>query len=281
MRSRKLMLAAMMDVMMMMSTGWASILGQVLSAQNECMATYTYDNEAVLDIKIKRTEVYPDKLVITFADGSLSKVESIVCYGTDFSVIEENPQFSFSGNKLTIETQNADMISGLHIEENSNIYFKVRYLDSDSYAMLVYSWADDFGYMTGGDEDTYYTQEEKDEQEADALALAEAENAAYNKLLGTWVNESETVRIEFSYGEDGFDKEFTVYEFADDEWVERENVFITGVSEDEAYESMEITLYDNPYYGCAYYFYLCNDNTGMECRYSDEKFVKAEKSFEE
>lgn len=249
----------------------------VLTACGHKMSTYAYENEAVLDIKIKKTEAYLDKLVITFADDSLSGVESIVCYGADFLIIEEQPQFSFRGNTLTIETQKADMISGIHVVENEYLYFDVRYLDSDSYAMLVYSWADDVGYMASGDENSYYTQEEKEEQEAKATALVEAEEAAYNKLLGLWNNESGTVRIEFSCDEDNSGKKFTVYELADDEWVEREVISISAVTEEESYESVEITLYDNPSWGCAYYFYLCNDNTEMECSYSDEKFVKTEK----
>lgn len=248
------------------------VMASMLIACGNKIAVHKYNNDPVLDIKINKTEVYPDKLVVKFAGGSLSDVKSVVCYGTDFSVIEEQPEFGFRGNTLTIKTSNAEKISGLHVEENGNLYFKVRYLDSDSYVMLVYSLADDYGYMTNGDESAYYTQKEKDEQEAQARKLAEAENAVYDKLLGNWINQSETTRIEFYYGEDGFDKEFKVYEKAGDEWVEKETVFITDVREQEAFESMEITLYDNPYWGCAYSFYLCDDGSGMECDYSDEKF---------
>ena len=41
---------------------------------------------------------------------------------------------------------------------------KVRYLDSDNYAMIVYTWADDIGMMPEGELDTYYTEEEKQKQ---------------------------------------------------------------------------------------------------------------------
>ena len=106
--------------------------------------------------------------------------------------------------------------------------------------------------------------------------MAEAEEASFNKLLGIWKNGSDTVRIEFSYDEDSLSKKFTVNELTDNEWVEREVIFISAVTEVDSYESVEITLYDNPSWGCAYEFYLYNDNTRMECSYSDEKFLKTE-----
>lgn len=240
--------------------------------------TYRYDNEAVLGVKIKKTVVYEDKLVIKFAFGSLSEVEDVECYGADFAVIEEEPQFSFWGNTLTIKTQNADKISGIRVVENEDLHFNVRYLDSDSYVMLVYTWADDLGYDVTGDRDSYYTQEEKDEQEARAIALAEAEEAAFQKLYGVWENESETIRVEFSYAEDDL-KKVTLYLRIADRWVEKvaeEEILISSVDEGIFDGANRITLYDNPSWGCAYEFYLYNGDTEMECSYSDERFVKVE-----
>ncbi len=246
----------------------------MLTACSSNVTTYTYEKEEIEGVKIEKTEIYQDKLVIKFAKDSFSKVERVECYGADFSVIEEQPEFSFRRNTLTIETQNASLISGLYVEENEGFYMKVRYLDSDAYAMIVYAEYDDAGLLSSGDKDAYYTQEEKDEQEARKIALAEKENASYEKLLGTWVNESETVCIKFLPDVDSVEKRFTVYELTGNEWIERENVYVSSVTEEEAFDSVEITLYDNPYWGCAYYFYICNDNTGMECDYSDGKFVK-------
>lgn len=246
----------------------------MLTACSHNVTTYTYDNEDVVGVEIDKMKVYPDKLVIHFAEDSLSEVEEVTCYRADFSIVEEQPQFSFRGSTLTIETEHADTISGIRVKENEYMYFDVRYLDSDSYAMLVCSWADDVGYMTEGDKVAYYTEEEKEEQKARAAALAEEEKALYDKLLGLWINESETVRVEFLYNQSSDEKSFVVYECIDDEWKESDQVNVTTVTEEEAYQSVEITLYDNPYWGAAYYFYLCNDGSGMECSYSDEKFVK-------
>lgn len=168
-----------------------------LTACSMSATTYTYQNDEVEGVKIEKTEIHRDKIVIQFAKDSFSKVEHVVCYGADFAVLEEQPEFLFRSNTLTIETENAGLISGLYVEENQEFYMKVRYLDSDAYAMLVYAEYDDAGLMISGNKDTYYTQEEKAEQEAKELALAEKENSSYGKLVGTWMNESENVSISF------------------------------------------------------------------------------------
>lgn len=241
--------------------------------------TYRYDNEAVLGIEIKKTVFYEDKIVIKFAFGSLLEVEDVECYGADFKLIEEEPEFYFWGNTLTIKIQNADQVSEICVVENDNLHFNVRYLNSDSYAMLVYAWCTDVGYSTTGDRDSFFTQEEKDEQEARAIALAEAEEAAFQKLYGVWENESKTIRVEFSYAEDGLHKKITIYLPVADKWVEKvgeESILISSVDEGTFNGANMITLYDNPSWGCAYKFYLYNEDTEMECSYSDERFVKVE-----
>ena len=97
------------------------------------MTTYTYENEAILDIKIEKSEAYIDKLVVTFAEDSISGVKKAECYSSDFTVIEEEPEFSFKNDVLTIETDNADMISGMKVwDSDRDLYFYVRYMDSDS-----------------------------------------------------------------------------------------------------------------------------------------------------
>lgn len=250
------------------------VFGTLTACGNE-MTTYTYDNEAVNNIEIEKTEVYLDKLVIKFANNSLSKVTNVRCYGSDFSIVEMEPHFSFKRNTLTIETQNADMISGITVRVDNDFYFNVRYLDSDSYAMLVYDWvAYDIGFEEYGDVNAYNTEEEKDLQEARFAVLADTEEIAYCKMLGMWTNESETVRIEFSYTEDEFYKEITVHQFSGDEWIVERTVPITSASEQNADEYVQVTLFDNPSWGYAYGFYFYSDYTEMECEFSDERFVK-------
>lgn len=259
-----------------LSIGILLISLSMFSACGDKRTTYTYKNEPVFAIQIKRTEVYADKLVITFAKDSLSGVKGVKCYGSDFSVIEEEPVFSFKGNALTIETDNADMISGLRVwESNRDLYFDVRYLNSESYAMLVNAWADDIGYMVNGDEDAYYTREEKDERKELEELQAEAEAFAYSKLVGEWVNESENTRITFDF-DDQLYRYFTVYILTDGEWAEYDTMYISNLTEQDSGKFTDIILYDNPSWGRAVSFSLLDDESGMECSYSDEKFIRTE-----
>lgn len=249
----------------------------LLTACGSATTTYEYDNEAIHGIEIKKTVFYKDKIVIKFANDSLSRVGNVRCYGEDFTILEKEPQFSFSGNTLTIETQNADKISGITVRVDNDLFFNVRYLDSDSYAMLVYAWvAYDIGFEEYGDVNAYNTEEEKELQEARFVLLADTEEIAYSKMLGMWTNESETVRIEFSYTEDEFYKEITVHQFSGDEWIVERTVPITGASEQDVDEYVQVTLYDNPSWGYAYGFYFYNDYAEMKCEFSDEKFVKVD-----
>lgn len=242
----------------------------LLVACGNKMTTYTYENEAVLDIKIEKAEAYIDKLVITFAEDSLSGVEKAECYGSDFSIIEEEPEFSFTNDILTIETNNADMISGMKVwDSNRDLYFYVRYMDSDSYAMLVYSWADDVGYMVNGDEDAYYTQEEKNEQKKLAEIQAEAEAFAFSSIHGEWMNKNETVRIIIDYNEE-YERYFSVCKLENGEWIEYDSMLIGEIS---PHGNDTMALYDNPSFGRQVIVELEDDNT-MKFDHSEELYYR-------
>ena len=141
--------------------------------------------------------------------------------------------------------------------------------------MLVNAWADDIGYMVNGDEDAYYTREEKDERKELEELQAEAEAFAYSKLVGEWVNESENTRIKFDL-DDQLYRYFTVYILTDGEWVEYDTMYISNLTEQDSGEFTDIILYDNPSWGRAVSFSLLDDESGMECSYSDEKFIRTE-----
>ena len=242
--------------------------------------TYRYDNEAVLGVKIKKTVFYEDKIVIKFAFGSLLNVEDVECYGANFEIIEEEPEFYFWGNTLTIKIQNADQVSEICVVENDDLHFNVRYLNSDSYAMLVYAWCTDVGYSATGDRDSFFTQEEKDEQEARAIALAEAKEAEFQKLYGVWENESETIRVEFSYAEDD-KKKVTLYLHIADRWVEKageEQLIFSSIDiSKSAWDGANIIyLYNDATWIECYQFSLYNNDTEMECIFSNERFEKVE-----
>lgn len=248
----------------------------MLSACGNKMTTNKFNNEAILGIEIKKIEAYLDKLVVIFADDSLSEIEKVEIdyYGTDNSVTTETPDFSFQKDVLTIETNHADEISEMRIwDKDRDLYFYVRYIYSGAYAMLVYSWADDAGYLVNGDEDAFYTEEEKEIQEELKELQAEAEAFAYSRLMGEWINESENVRIIFSVNDEYEGRYFVVSELINGEWKEYDLMVIGDFSEYNAGEADMFNLYDNPSFGRQVTFYLFGD-TEMECDYSDERFSK-------
>ncbi len=248
-----------------------SILPACSADVDQPLKTYQYQsNEAVFEIDIEKMEIYDDMVHITFENDSLSSVEYVNCYGKDFSIIEEKPAIEFQDNVLTIKTEKGTQISGLSVHKNSDIYFNVRYLDSDTYAILVYSFTDDLGYEVHGDADSYYTHEEKREQQALAELQAEEDAYAYNYVMGIWENKSGTIRLEFVHTKEG--REYYVYEKIENQWILYQTVPVGGISGRNASDGFELELYDNPNWGTTYSFLIYDDHFKMRSDYFSDYF---------
>ena len=247
---------------------------------NKPLKTYKYKkNEAVFQVAIEKMEIYDNMVQLTFENDSLSNVEYVYCYGKDFSTVEENPVIEFQDNILTIKTEKGEQISGLKVCQNSDYYFNVRYLDSETYAILVYSFVYDVGYVVYGDEDAYYTQEEKEEQEIQAEAEAEAEAYAYNYVMGTWVNENETIRLEFDSTEEG--REYHVYEKVANQWKLCQTIPVKDITGRDTSDGFELELYNSLSWGALYSFLIYDNGSKMQSHYfsdyfSDDTFTRVE-----
>ena len=223
--------------------------------------TYTYNQEEILEISIEKTMLYSDKIVIEFSDDSISKAEEVVCYDNDFNVVEYI-DYTIGEDKITIHTESASQISGLYIRVNFDKEIKVRYLDSDNYAMIVYTWADDIGMMPNGDLDTYYTEKEKQERVEREAELEAAEAEAFSLIEGIWENDEKTLRLEIMYVDEN--RVIKVYE---EEGVNSglpAEIPIDGIDVNEESEPVEVIVYDNVSWGAAYWFYLSDDNTTLQ-----------------
>ena len=53
-------------------------------------------------------------------------------------------------------------------------------------------------------------------------------------------------------------------------------MYISNLTEQDSGKFTDIILYDNPSWGRAVSFSLLDDESGMECSYSDEKFIRTE-----
>lgn len=234
--------------------------------KEETAKTYTYNQEDILSVSIEKTMYYSDKLVIQFDKGSISDAEAVVCYDDEFNVIEDT-DFSVSKDKITIKCENPSKISGLYIKVSSDKEIKVRYLNTDKYAMIVYTWACDIGMMPNGDLDTYYTEKEKEERAEREAELEAAEAEAFSLIEGVWENDEKTLRLEIMYVDEN--RVIKVYE---EEGVGSglpAEIPIDGISVNEESEPVEVIVYDNVSWGAAYWFYLSDNNTKLQYYNSD------------
>lgn len=236
----------------------ATLMFFLLSGGEEkVIKTYTYNHEEILSISIEKTMLYANKLVIKFDKGSISEAEEVICYDGNFNELND-VDFDMDNNKLIITGEDASRISGLYIRVNVDKEIKVRYLDSDDYAMIVYTWADDVGMMPDGDFDTYYTDEEKQEQAESDAELEAAEAEAFSYIEGVWENEEKTLRLEIKE-EDG---ERFIEVFEDDNIDSGLPSFIPidGIHVNKNVEPVQVIVYDDVRWGASYDFYVYNGN---------------------
>ncbi len=239
---------------------------------------YKYSHEEILSVAIKKTIVYSDKLTLYFTDDSLTDISQVICYDDNLDMIEENASYAIKQDKLTIHSINALDISGLSIKTNVGSEIHIRYLDSDNYAMMVHTWADDIGMVSEGDYDTYYSEDEKAQHAKIETEHTEKQTENFQLLEGVWENDDKTLRLEVK--EDDGKRIIEVFDESDvliipiakiD--VSEEVIFLPTTEDDIRMEenALKIVIYDNESWGAAYYFYLYNNNTEL---IYDEVYLK-------
>ena len=240
--------------------------------KEKTIGTYNYSNEEILSVSIRKTSVYSDRIELNFSEDSISSVKNVVCYAADFSVLEENAEHKLEENSLIIYSENATEISGLRFDANGYMYLEIRYLDSDRYAMIVNSWADDLGYEANGDLDTYYTDEEKQKKEELKNEHEAYEEKCFSLVEGTWEDEDGLVRIKFYSEEEG--RKVSVYNNIDGNWELVREFFAYNVSANEESEPVSVCIDDAIGYSCRHEFVLYNDNTELETEFAEERLSK-------
>ncbi len=236
--------------------------------------TYKYSNDEILSVAITKTSVYSDRIVLHFSEDSISSVENVVCYSGDFSVLEKDAVCKLVNDSLAIYSENASQISGLRVDVNSNMYLEIRYLNSDRYAMIVNSWADDLGYEENGDLDTYYTDEEKKRQEEIKAEHEAYQTECFALVEGIWEDEDGTVRVEFYYNDDT--RMVSVYENTNGNWILTSEFYACSVSKDDELEPVSVYIEDGIGYSYLHVFMLYNDNTELETEFADGRLKKVQ-----
>ena len=179
-----------------------SLLGLFAACgKEENKTVYSYKESSLTDeFSLTKMVVYADRAELYFEDEGFEKVSEVYCYDSDFGSLT-NPEISFEKGVLTLKSDAASQISGIYLYV-SNGYFRLRYLDSDQYAVLKYEFVDDIGYMEFGDREAYYTQEELERFEAEKQQEEAADRRVFKYLEGTWVSEDGKSKKVF-YEQDG------------------------------------------------------------------------------
>lgn len=248
------------------------LLPVLLTACGKAQETYRYeDPQEVFEISIDWTGVYEERIEVKFSDDEclgyeFSDAEKLICYNADFEVIEEDADFAVEDDVLIIYSDSPEEISGLRIDLSGDLYFSIRYLDSDNYAMLGYSWADDAGMLPSGDEEAYYTEEEKEAQvREEEESLAEYDRI-YRMLEGVWEDEEGTCRVEVweSGPEDNYKRYITCYRMEDGEWVRDMIMYAKTLTMTMTETGVSVESTEGSY-GYRMCFDMYDDLTVMEC----------------
>lgn len=120
---------------------------------------YVYDNKNTAECFLKKSVYSDNKLVLYFNELKYKDFEIKECIDSDFVDLGRDYDISFSGNKVIIQGDNAENISGITFDFG-HMKYRFRYLDSNQYAFLEDVFAYDEGWETEGDERAYYTEEE-------------------------------------------------------------------------------------------------------------------------
>ncbi len=196
--------------------GVLSIIFILMMGMCACGGTkYTYEETQISDdynaISMKYCEVSEDFMELSinsrcgledcnvyFYDADLEKIDSALEYEWG------NNSLGTNGQILKVEGERADEIDGVKIMDN-DVELYVRYLQSEQFVHLYYTWADDYGFMlSSGDRDAYYTQEEKDAQAQREAEYQQEQEEIFAQISGKWVMEDGSETYIFTKEEDAF-----------------------------------------------------------------------------
>ena len=177
----------------------------LLSGCSEKKTTYTYDNKKEITGLTLTKSVYSDgKLQLYMPD--LKENFDLTCYDADLQKMDEDFSTDYKNGIYTIEGEAAERVSGI-VLRGSYDHFYIRYLDSPQYAILWEHEATDIGWVTDGDKEKYYTQDELDQQEAAAQKKIQEQEQIFSQFEGIWIcKEDELNYLEFYLDENGHRK---------------------------------------------------------------------------
>ena len=168
----------------------------------ESKTVYSYGESSLTEaFSLEKMVVYQDRAELYFENASFDTISKVYCYDKDFKYLEE-AEIDFNREVLTLKGSEATKISGIALYVSSDYYFKIRYLDSNQYAVLTYEFVSDIGFEEFGDKKAYYTDAELKKEKDDEQAEYESDREVFDYLEGSWVSEDGNSRKYF-YEENG------------------------------------------------------------------------------
>ena len=252
----------------------------LLSGCSEKKTTYTYDNKKEITGLTLTKSVYSDgKLQLYMPD--LKENFDLTCYDADFQKMDEDFSTDYKNGIYTIEGEAAERVSGI-VLRGSYDHFYIRYLDSPQYAILWEHEATDIGWVTDGDKEKYYTQDELDQQEAAAQKKIQEQEQIFSQFEGIWIcTEDELNYLEFYLDENGHRK--LAWNHSDGQGgYSKEEINVDAINIIDGLFGPELDILDGIGWGCQYRFDLSEDMTMIINRGLDrEEFYLKENNVSE
>ena len=165
---------------------------------NEQADAYEYYNPEIVEGLKFNKAVYKEDSLTIYHGGTLDKSCKLTYIGTDQEAIEGDIDWKVNGRTLTFKGEDADKITSLYIEQNGSKIYKIRWLNSDQYAVLAYNDCTDAGWVKfGGDENDYYTKEELEEQQRRQDDCKEEQDTNWGLLEGEYFSASGEYSVSF------------------------------------------------------------------------------------
>ena len=231
----------------------------LLSGCSEKKTTYTYDNKKEITGLTLTKSVYSDgKLQLYMPD--LKENFDLTCYDADLQKMDEDFSTDYKNGIYTIEGEAAERVSGI-VLRGSYDHFYIRYLDSPQYAILWEHEATDIGWVTDGDKEKYYTQDELDQQEAAAQKKIQEQEQIFSQFEGIWIcTEDESNYLEFYLDENGHRK--LAWNHSDGQGgYSKEEINVDAINIIDGLFGPELDILDGIGWGCQYRFDLSEDMT--------------------
>lgn len=192
------------------------------------------------------------------------------CYNTEYELIDCTWETAYSNGKYSIIGEKASEISGIKIE-NYSVRYRIRYLDSDQYAIMWDYDVTEIGWLSFGDENAFYTEEELAEKErAQSAYLAEQEKN-FTQFEGKWYAPDDSNLYMIFYRDDSGNYKLDICRPDGSGGYITETIHIDEIDIEEQYDGeKELVILDGISWGCRYTYGLSEDMQSLFVGYSDK-----------